>query len=150
MKKIVATNKKANFNYFIENTMESGICLLGSEVKSLRLGNVSIRESYVKVVENELFLCNCHIGSYEKSNKFSHDALRPRKLLCHKKEIDRLVGKSKMQGYSIVPVSVYFNSKGIAKVDIGIGKGKKLFDKRQDLKTKEWNKVKSRLARRKI
>lgn len=146
-KRIVANNKKATFNYFLEDKFEAGICLLGSEVKSLRHSKVSIEEAYVRNVGSEIFLFNAYIAEFDKAHRFNHDTKRPRKLLLHSKQIKRMIGKVKLEGYTIIPVSIYFNNKNIAKVEIAVARGKKLYDKRETIKQKEWNRNKSRLLR---
>ncbi len=145
---IVAQNRKASFNYFFEDTLEAGIELLGSEVKSLRSGKGSIADSYALDSEGEIYLHNTYIPEYKQSSYNNHDPRRLRKLLLKKKEINKLIGKINRDGFSVVPTRVYFNSKGIAKVNIAVGKGKKLHDKRQTKKQKDWNREKSRVFRR--
>ena len=145
---IVAQNRKASFNYFFEDTLEAGIELLGSEVKSLRSGKGSIADSYALDSEGEIYLHNTYIPEYKQSSYNNHDPRRLRKLLLKRKEINKLIGKINRDGFSVVPTRVYFNSKGIAKVNIAVGKGKKLHDKRQTKKQKDWNREKSRVFRR--
>ena len=145
---IVAQNRKASFNYFFEDTLEAGIELLGSEVKSLRSGKGSIADSYALDSEGEIYLHNTYIPEYKQSSYNNHDPRRLRKLLLKKKEINKLIGKINRDGFSVVPTRVYFNSKGIAKVNIAVGKGKKLHDKRQTKKQRDWNREKSRVFRR--
>lgn len=123
--------------------MEAGIVLLGSEVKSLRKGNANIQDSYATQKDEEIWLINAYIGEYEGSNRFNHEPRRPRKLLLHKKEVRKLIGKLKNKGYTLVPVSLYFNGKGIAKIKIGLGRGKKEFDKREDKKKRDWEREKA-------
>lgn len=131
--KIVATNKKARHDFFIEDTYEAGIVLSGTEVKSIRAGKVNLRDSYAQVKDGELFLHNVHISPYEQGNIFNKDPLRSRKLLMHKAEIAKLMGLTTIKGYSLVPLSFYLKS-GKVKVQLGLARGKKLYDKRQDLK----------------
>ena len=145
---IVAQNRKASFNYFFEDNLEAGIELFGSEVKSLRSGKGSIADSYALDSEGEIYLHNTYIPEYKQSSYNNHDPRRLRKLLLKKKEINKLIGKINRDGFSVVPTRVYFNSKGIAKVNIAVGKGKKLHDKRQTKKQKYWNREKSRVFRR--
>ena len=145
---IVAQNRKASFNYFFEDNLEAGIELFGSEVKSLRSGKGSIADSYALDSEGEIYLHNAYIPEYKQSSYNNHDPRRLRKLLLKKKEINKLIGKINRDGFSVVPTRVYFNSKGIAKVNIAVGKGKKLHDKRQTKKQKDWNREKSRVFRR--
>jgi len=133
--KLICKNKKARFNYLIEDTFEAGLCLLGTEVKSLREGRANLGDSYGKIKNGEVFLVDAHISPYNFGNRFNHDPLRARKLLLHKREIRRLIGKVQEKGFSLIPLRLYF-SKGKAKVELGMGKGKKLFDKRETLKRK--------------
>lgn len=133
---MVAQNKKANHDYFIEETIEAGIVLQGTEIKSVRNGKVQLRDAFVRIRNNEAWISNMHISPYEQGNRFNHDPLRPRKLLLHKRQISHLIGTSKEQGMTIVPIKMYLKD-GYAKVLIGIGKGKKNYDKREDLKKKE-------------
>ncbi|MCF0127830.1 MAG: SsrA-binding protein SmpB [Pseudobutyrivibrio sp.] len=135
-KKLIANNKKAYHDFFIEETYECGIALAGTEVKSLRQGRCSIKEAYVRIENGEIFILQMHIPPYEKGNIFNRDPLRQRKLLMHKSEINKLLGKIKEQGYTLVPTEVYF-SKGKVKVMIGLAKGKKLYDKRADIAKKD-------------
>lgn len=147
MKKIVVNNKKATFNYFLEYTVEAGMALLGSEVKSIRAGHVSIKESYIKESKGELFLCNSHISEFPLANRFNHNIYRERKILCHRKEINKIMGKVKMSGYTIIPTMLYFNEKNLAKLSIAVARGKKLHDKRESIKTREWNRNKDRILK---
>jgi len=135
VEKLICLNKKARHNYFIEDTYEAGLSLLGTEVKSLREGRANIGDSYAKIKNGEVFLVDVHISPYSFGNRFNHDPLRPRKLLLHKREIRRLIGKVQEKGFSLIPLRLYF-SDGKAKVALGLGKGKKLFDKRETLKRK--------------
>ena len=130
--KLIANNKKAYHDYFILDTYETGISLAGTEVKSLRMGKCSIKESFVRIENGEVFIYGMHISPYEKGNIFNKDLLRPRKLLLHKYEINKLLGKTKEKGIAIVPLKVYFKG-SLVKVEIGLAKGKKLYDKRQDM-----------------
>lgn len=134
--KLIANNKKARFDYFIEDTFEAGIVLHGTEVKSLRMGKCSIKESFIRVEKGELFIYGMHISPYEKGNIFNKDPLRVRKLMLHKYEINKLNGKMAEKGYTIVPLQVYFKG-SLVKVEIGLAKGKKLYDKRQDIAKKD-------------
>ncbi len=131
--KIVATNKKARHDFFIEDTYEAGIELSGTEVKSIRAGKVNLRDSYAQVKDGEMFLHNVHISPYEQGNIFNKDPLRSRKLLLHKAEIAKLMGLTTIKGYSLVPLSFYLKN-GRVKVQLGLARGKKLYDKRQDLR----------------
>lgn len=132
-------NKKARFNFAIEDEVEAGIILVGSEVKSLRLGKASINESYIAEANGDLFLINANISEYKGANNFNHEPKRPRKLLLHKKQLEKITGKLQVKGYSTVPIKIYFNKKNIAKVLVGIGKGKKLYDKRASIKERDDN-----------
>lgn len=133
--KNIANNKKAYFDYFISDNLEAGISLEGSEVKSIRAGGISLNESYVKIIGNEVFLVNCYIKAFEKTSSYAPDVKRTRKLLLKRTEISRLKQKVSEKGLTIVPLRVYFKG-NLVKVEIGIGKGKKLFDKRETLKEK--------------
>lgn len=130
--KLIAQNKKAYHDYFIEETFQAGIVLVGTEVKSLRLGKCSLKESFIRVDKGEAFIYNMHISSYEQGNIFNKDPLRTKKLLLHKKEINKILGAITRDGYTIVPLKVYLRG-SLVKIDIGIAKGKKLYDKRQDI-----------------
>ena len=134
--KLVANNKKAYHDYFIEEKYECGIALHGTEVKSLRMGKCSIKEAFIRIENGEVFVYGMHISPYEKGNIFNKDPLRVKKLLRHKQEINKLVGKIKEKGYTLVPLQVYF-SNGKAKVEIGLARGKKLYDKREDIAKKD-------------
>jgi len=134
--KLICNNKKAYHNYFIEEKFEAGMVLTGTEIKSLRMGNANLNDSFAIVRNGEAFLNNLHITPYEFGNRENHDPDRMRKLLLHKKEIAKLFGKIREQGYSVVPLRLYFK-KGLAKVEIGLAKGKKLYDKREVMKEKD-------------
>ena len=149
IKKIIANNKKASFNYFLENRLEVGIVLVGSEVKSLRSGKVNIEDSYASNQNNEIILYNANISSYDKASYQNHDPKRPRKLLLHKLEIKKFIGKIKQKGYTIVPTSIYFNEKGLVKLEIALASGKKLHDKRQVIKDRDWQREKRTILKMK-
>ena len=134
--KMIANNKKAYHDYFILDTYEAGIALAGTEVKSLRMGKCSIKEAFIRIEDGEVFIYGMHISPYEKGNIFNKDPLRVRKLLLHKSEINKLIGKTKEKGMAIVPLKVYFG-KSLVKVEIGLAKGKKLYDKRDDIAKKD-------------
>ena len=134
--KLIANNKKAYHDYFIEDTWETGISLHGTEVKSLRMGKCSIKESFVRIEKGEVFVYGMHISPYEKGNIFNKDPLRVKKLMLHKAEINKLIGKTKEKGMAIVPLKVYFKG-SLVKVEIGLAKGKKLYDKRADIAKKD-------------
>ncbi|MDE7300073.1 MAG: SsrA-binding protein SmpB [Lachnospiraceae bacterium] len=135
-KKLVANNKKEFFYYFIVETYEAGIALAGTEVKSLRMGKGSIKEAFVRIEKGEVYLYGMHISPYEKGNIFNKDPLRPRKLLLHKFEINKLLGKIKEKGYTLVPLNIYFKG-SLVKVEVGLARGKKLYDKREDIAKKD-------------
>lgn len=130
--KLIANNKKAYHDYFIEDTYEAGIALAGTEVKSLRLGQCSVKEAFIRVENGEVYIYQMHINPYEKGNIFNKDPLRVRKLLLHKYEINKLIGKAQEKGYTLVPLKVYFKN-SLVKVEIGLAKGKKLYDKRESI-----------------
>lgn len=134
--KLVANNKKAYFDYFIEDKWEAGIALYGTEVKSIRMGKASIKESYIKIENGEVFIYNMHISPYEKGNIFNKDPLRIKKLMLHKNEINKITGQIAQKGYTLVPLEVYFKG-SLVKVEIGLARGKKLYDKRQDIAKKD-------------
>lgn len=133
---ILAKNRRANFDYAIEETIEAGIVLQGTEIKSIRAGKVQLKESFVQIRNNEAWIVNMHISAYEQGNRFNHDPTRSRKLLLHRRQIDQMIGKTKQQGYTIVPIQMHLKD-GFAKILIGLGKGKKNHDRREDLKRKE-------------
>jgi SsrA-binding protein len=145
--KIIATNKKAAYDYSISLKLDAGMILTGSEVKSLRINSPSIKGSYVDNIKNELWLCNCFIKKYESSSEKDINTLRNRKLLLNKRELNKILGAVKKDGFSIVPLMMYFNDKGLAKINIGLGKGKKKYDKRESKKLKDWNKNKERILK---
>ncbi len=145
--KTVAQNRKARHNYFIEETLEAGLQLLGSEVKSLRGGRASIAEAFAVEKEGELYLINANIPEYEAANRFNHAPKRARKLLLRKREVDRLRGRINREGMTVVPLSIYFNKRGIAKCQLGIAKGKRLIDKRETIKQRDWQREQARVMR---
>lgn len=132
-------NRKAHFNYAIEEEIEAGIVLLGSEVKSIREGKATINEAYIAESNGELYLINANITEYKGANKFNHEPKRKRKLLLHQKQLDKINGKMQIQGYSAIPLKIFFNKKNFAKVLIGLGRGKKLYDKRESIKQRDEN-----------
>ena len=134
--KLIANNKKASHDFFVDDTYETGISLAGTEVKSLRMGKCSIKEAFVRIENGEVIIYGMHISPYEKGNIFNKDPLRPRKLLMHKYEINKLMGKIKEKGMTLVPLKVYFKG-SLVKVEIGLARGKKLYDKRQDIAKKD-------------
>lgn len=133
----VATNRKAYHDYFIEEKFEAGIVLRGTEVKSLREGRVNLQDSYASVKEGEVFLHNCHISPYSHGNVMNHDPTRVRKLLLHKKEIHKLMGRTQQKGLTLIPLRIYFSERGHAKIELGLAKGKKLYDRRETIKARE-------------
>ena len=135
-RKLIANNKKVYHDYFLEEKYETGISLAGTEVKSLRMGKCSIKESFVRIENEEVYIYGMHISPYERGNIFNKDPLRPRKLLLHKSEIRKLIGKIKEKGYTLVPVEVYFNG-SLVKVEIALARGRKLYDKRADIAKKD-------------
>ncbi len=146
---LVAQNRKARHNYFIEDSLEAGLVLTGTEVKSLRQGRASIVEAYAGEQGGQLYLLNANIPIYEAANRFNHEPKRPRKLLLHRRQRDRLLGLIRRQGYTLVPLRLYFNPRGIAKVEVGIARGKRKIDKRQTEKQRDWSREKARLMREK-
>lgn len=134
--KIVTENRKAYHDYHIHERMEAGIVLKGTEIKSLRMGKAHLRDSYAEIRNGELFLVSCHISPYDPASQFNHDPLRRRKLLMHKKEIEKLFARIEIKGFSLIPLKIYFKG-GMAKVELGIATGKKEFDKRESIKKKE-------------
>jgi SsrA-binding protein len=145
----VAQNRRARHDYFIDETLEVGLILFGTEVKSLREGKASINESYAGESDGNLTLFNSHIPEYTAANRFNHEPRRLRPLLVKSRERDRLLGLMRREGCTLVPLKLYFNERGIAKIEVGVARGKRKIDKRQDQKTRDWNREKSRLLRHK-
>ena len=147
--KIAASNKKAFFNYEIVESLEAGIALVGSEVKSIRGGRVSLKDSFAEIKNGEVFLLHMNISPYEQANIFNHDPLREKKLLLHRQEIKRLIGKIREKGYTLVPTKVFFNDKGKVKVEISLAKGKRTYEKKRAIKERELDReVRAELKRR--
>jgi len=146
-KKTVAENRRARFDYFIDDTMEAGIALTGTEVKSLRFGEGSIAESYAEVRGNEVWLVNANVPEFSHGNRFNHEPKRPRKLLLHEREIAKLTGAVERKGMTLVPLSVYFNGRGRAKVELALARGKNNADKRETVKQRDWKREQSRIMR---
>lgn len=146
-KKTVAENRRARFDYHIEDTFEAGIMLTGTEVKSLRFGEGSIAESYAEVKNGEAWLINSNVPEFSHGNRFNHEPKRPRKLLLHQREIDRLQGAVERKGMTVVPLSIYFNSRGRAKVELALARGKNVADKRQTVKDRDWKRDQARIMR---
>ena len=144
---VVADNRKATFQYEIEDTFEAGIVLTGSEIKSIRQNKVNIRESYASAENGEIFLINCNIPRYQNSITTNYNPKRVRKLLLNKKEINKLFAATQKKGMTLIPTKMYFNKKGLAKIGIGIGKGRKIHDKREVKKTRDWERQKARLLK---
>jgi SsrA-binding protein len=147
--KIAADNRKARHNYFIEETVEAGVMLTGTEIKSLRGGHATIGESYAQSKDGEIFLVNAYIPEYTEGNRFNHEPRRVRKLLLHKRQIAKLSQAIERQGMTLIPLKIIFNAKGRAKVELGLAKGKKLHDKRDTEKARDWEREKGRLMRQK-
>jgi SsrA-binding protein len=145
--KVAAENRKARFNFEIGETFEAGIALTGTEVKSLRSGKATIAESYAGEKNGEIFLVNAYIPEYLQANQFNHETRRPRKLLMHRREVNKLVGAVQREGMTIVPLKIYFNDRGRAKVELALARGKKLHDKRETEKARDWSREKGRLLR---
>ncbi|MCK9543272.1 MAG: SsrA-binding protein SmpB [Novosphingobium sp.] len=146
-KKTVAENRRARFDYHIEDTLEAGIALTGTEVKSLRFGEGSIAESYAEVRGGEAWLVNSNVPEFSHGNRFNHEPKRPRKLLLHRREVDRLQGAVERKGMTLVPLSIYFNSTGRAKVELALAKGKNAADKRHSIKERDWKREQARIMK---
>ena len=146
-KKIIAQNRRARHDFFISEVIEAGIVLLGSEVKSMRQGKANLNDAFAENREGVMYLINLHIEEYKGANQFNHEPRRPRQLLLHAREINKLSGAVQRKGYTLIPLSLYFNKRGIAKVELGLGKGKKLHDKRASEKEKDWNREKGRILK---
>jgi len=146
--KVVAQNRKARHNYFIEETFEAGLSLTGTEVKSLRGGRSTIAESYITALEGEAWLVNATIPEYAAGNRFNHEPRRPRKLLLHRSQVSKLIGAIQREGRTVVPLQVYCNERGRAKIEIALATGKKAHDKRQSIKERDWQRQRSRLLAR--
>ncbi|MBX9706559.1 MAG: SsrA-binding protein SmpB [Caulobacteraceae bacterium] len=145
--KVIAENRRARFDYFLEDNLEAGIQLLGTEIKALRDGRANIAESYAAVEGREIVLINADIPPYKQANRFNHEPRRPRKLLLHRKQIDKLIGAVQKDGQTIIPVRLYLNGDGKAKLEIALAKGKKLHDKREATAERDWQRDKARLMR---
>ncbi|HEY0220303.1 MAG TPA: SsrA-binding protein SmpB [Afipia sp.] len=147
--KVVAENRKARFNYAIEDTIEAGVALTGTEVKSARSGKTTIAESYADSKDGEIWLVNANIPEYLQANRFNHEPKRPRKLLLHRKQINKLIGSIEREGMTLIPLKMYFNERGRIKLQLALAKGKKLHDKRDTEKKRDWAREKGRLLRAK-
>lgn len=146
--KLIAQNKQAYFNYFIEDSVEAGLVLLGSEVKSIRLGKVNITDAHAAEKDGCLYLLNTHVAEYPGSNRFNHEPTRPKKILLHKRQENKFLGAIKKKGITLVPLKLYFSPKGLIKLELGMAKGKKMHDKRAAEKEKSWNKEKQTLLKK--
>lgn len=146
--RLVAENRKARYDYFIDETVEAGLSLTGTEVKSMRLGRVNLRDAHALIRNGECFLLNAHIAPYEGGNRFNHEPTRTRRLLLHRREIDRLYGRVRERGFTLVPLRVYFNDKGLAKLELGLGRGKKAYDKRRTTAERDAKREIARALRR--
>ena len=145
--KLIAENRRARYDYFVENTYEAGLCLTGTEVKSLRNGRANIAESYAAVEGREIVLINANIPEYGPANRFNHEPKRPRKLLLHRKEIDKLIGAVQRDGRTLAPLKLYFNDKGRVKLQLALATGKKAHDKRADTAERDWKREQGRIMR---
>ncbi|HEU4518519.1 MAG TPA: SsrA-binding protein SmpB [Microvirga sp.] len=145
--KVVADNRKARFHYEILDTYEAGLALTGTEVKSLRGGKATIGEAYAGPSGEEFFLFNAYIPEYLQANRFNHETRRPRRLLLQRRQINKLLGATQREGFTVIPLKIYFNERGRAKVELGLGRGKKLHDKREAEKERTWNRERARLMR---
>ena len=146
-RKLIAENRRARYDYFLEDSFEAGIALTGTEVKSLRNGRANIAESYADVEGRDIVLVNADIPPYTQANRFNHEPRRPRKLLLHRKQIDKLIGAVQREGRTIIPVKLYWNDKGLAKLELALAKGKKAHDKREATAERDWQRDKARLMR---
>lgn len=147
--KTVAFNRKARFDYAIEEEIEAGLVLTGTEVKSLRQGKANISDAYAGGKEDAIWLFNATIAEYPGGNRFNHEPRRPRKLLLHKRQIKKLLGRLKVKGVTLIPLSLFFNSRGLAKITLGLATGKKEYEKRDDIKKRDWQRDKARIMREK-
>jgi len=146
-RRLAAQNRRARHDYFIDEALEAGLVLTGTEVKSLRAGRATLNEAFASEDKGELWLWNAHIPEYGPANRFNHLPKRPRKLLLHKKQVNKLLGQVNRDGYTLVPLAIYFNDRGRAKVELGLGRGKRAFDKRETIKQRDWDREKRRLLR---
>jgi len=146
-RKMIAENRRARYDYFLDDAVEAGLVLTGSEVKSLRQGRANIAESYAAVEGREIMLINADIPPYGQANRFNHEPRRPRKLLLSRRQIDRMIGAVQREGRTIIPVRLYFNEKGLAKLEVALAKGKKVHDKRETEAARDWQRDKARLMR---
>lgn len=147
-KKVVAINRKARFEYSIDDVFEAGLVLVGTEVKSLRAGRANIQDAYAGPYQEEIWLYNAHISEYEQGNRNNHKPTRPRKLLLHKKQVNKLLGLLKVKGTTLIPLQMYFNASGFAKLELGVARGKKQYEKRETIKARDWKKEQGRLLKK--
>ena len=148
--KVIANNKKARHEYFVDEVYEAGLVLTGTEIKSIRNGRVSIKEAYAKIINGEALILGMNISSYEQGNRFNVDPLRPRKLLLHRREINKLIGKLKVGGITLIPLRIYLNDRGKAKIEIAVARGKKLYDKRDSIARRDTDRKMQRAMKKQV
>lgn len=148
--KVIANNKKARHEYFVDEVYEAGLVLTGTEIKSIRNGRVSIKEAYAKIINGEALILGMNISSYEQGNRFNVDPLRPRKLLLHRREINKLIGKLKVGGVTLIPLRIYLNDRGKAKIEIAVARGKKLYDKRDSIAKRDTERKMQRAMKKQV
>lgn len=148
--KVIANNKKARHEYFIDEVYEAGLVLTGTEIKSIRNGKVSIKEAYAKIIDGEVLILGMNISPYEQGNRFNVDSLRPRKLLLHRREINKLIGKLKVGGITLIPLRIYLNDRGKAKIEIAVARGKKLYDKRDSIAKRDTERKMQRAMKKQV
>ena len=148
--KVIANNKKARHEYFVDEVYEAGLVLTGTEIKSIRNGKVSIKEAYAKIIDGEVLVLGMNISPYEQGNRFNVDPLRPRKLLLHRREINKLIGKIKVGGVTIIPLRIYLNDRGRAKMEIAVARGKKLYDKRESIAKRDTERKMQRAMKKQV
>lgn len=148
--KVIANNKKARHEYFVDEVYEAGLVLTGTEIKSIRNGRVSIKEAYAKIINGEALILGMNISSYEQGNRFNVDPLRPRKLLLHRREINKLIGKLKVGGVTLIPLRIYLNDRGKAKIEIAVARGKKLYDKRDSIARRDTDRKMQRAMKKQV
>ncbi len=148
--KVIANNKKARHEYFVDEVYEAGLVLTGTEIKSIRNGKVSIKEAYAKIINGEALILGMNISSYEQGNRFNVDPLRPRKLLLHRREINKLIGKLKVGGVTLIPLRIYLNDRGKAKIEIAVARGKKLYDKRDSIAKRDTERKMQRAMKKQV
>lgn len=148
--KVIANNKKARHEYFVDEVYEAGLVLTGTEIKSIRNGKVSIKEAYAKIINGEALILGMNISSYEQGNRFNVDPLRPRKLLLHRREINKLIGKLKVGGVTLIPLRIYLNDRGKAKIEIAVARGKKLYDKRDSIAKRDTDRKMQRAMKKQV